>query len=188
MKPWSLVAVVVVVATAAAGCLAKDPGPSGLYRGKQASIHPVVMPKGAPVTWGSAPVIDDHYGGTLYAGTAIEQTDPRPAALANGNEPLRLWVADSHDGRTNRPAILWFHGGGFAVGIDSMYGLANGTAKDYAQRGYVGRASSNARRVLPSLLFTLMARAQASRNVWRSTFRPAKAHDGAALIAAGKAP
>jgi predicted esterase len=38
----------------------------------------------------------------------------------------------------NRPAIIWLHGGGFAVGIDSMYALANGTGKEYAQRGYVG--------------------------------------------------
>jgi predicted esterase len=121
-----------------AGCLPSDPGPTGLYLGKQADIHPTVTPKASPVTWGSAPPIDAHYGGTLYEGTGIEQQDPRPALLSNGNEPLRLWVADPADGRTGRPAIVWVHGGGFAVGIDSMYGLANGTGKDYAQRGYVG--------------------------------------------------
>jgi predicted esterase len=133
--PLALAGLLVV---AAAACAPRDPGADGLYRGVQADIHPVVTPKAQPVTWGAAPVIDEHYGGTLYQETAIEQQDPRPPATADGDEPLRLWVADPHDGRTGRPAILWFHGGGFAVGIDSMWSLANGTAKDYAQRGYVG--------------------------------------------------
>ena len=61
-----------------------------------------------------------------------------PALDAQGNEPLRLWLATPANTLTNRPAIVWLHGGGFAVGIDSMYGLANGTGKDYAKRGYVG--------------------------------------------------
>ncbi len=134
----ALTAVTVMVALTITACAPPDPGPTGLYRAAQTDIHPAVTPKASPVTWGSAPAIDANYGDTLYAGTAIEQQDPRPAVLAKGNEPLRLWVADPRDGRTNRPAILWFHGGGFAVGIDSMYGLANGTAKQYAQRGYVG--------------------------------------------------
>ena len=33
---------------------------------------------------------------------------------------------------------MWVHGGGFAVGLDSMNALANGSGQDYAQRGYVG--------------------------------------------------
>ncbi len=138
MKRSALIALAATVAVVTVACTPKDPGPSGLYRAKQADIHPVVTPKDSPINWGSAPVIDEHYGGTLYAGTAAEQPDPRPPLLAGAKEQLRMWEADPKDGRTKRPAILWFHGGGFAVGIDSMYGLANGTAKEYAQRGYVG--------------------------------------------------
>jgi len=129
---------VAALALLATACLPNDPGPNGLYRGVQPDIHPVVTPETEPVTWGSAPPIDAHYGGALYAGTAAQVQDPRPALTPQGNEPLRLWVAEPHDGRTGRPAIVWLHGGGFAVGIDSMYGLAKGTAEEYAQRGYVG--------------------------------------------------
>jgi predicted esterase len=128
--------VVALVVVVAAGCLPKDPGPTALYRGVQSNITPVVTPKAQPITWGAAPPIDANYGGTLYAGTGIQTQDPRPA-LVDGLEPLRLWVANPNNGVTQRPAILWFHGGGFAVGLDSMYGLANGTGKDYAKRGYV---------------------------------------------------
>lgn len=113
-----------------------DPGPDARYRAPQPSITPKVTPKATPVVWGAAPVIDPNYGGTLYAGTGIQTADPRPAAVG-GNQPLRLWVADPDEGLTNRPAIVWVHGGGFAVGIDSMYGLANTTGKEYAKRGYV---------------------------------------------------
>jgi len=129
--------VAVAITLGLASCVPPNPGPTGLYLGSQPGIHPSVTPKASPVTWGSAPPIDEHYGGTLYAGTPIEQQDPRPA-LVDGKEPLRLWVANPDNGVKHRPAIVWLHGGGFAVGIDSMYGLANGTAKDYAQRGYVG--------------------------------------------------
>jgi predicted esterase len=129
---------VVALGLALGACLPPNPGPTGLYLGAQADIHPAVTPKASPVTWGSAPPIDENYGGTLYEGTALEMQDPRPALLPDGDEPLRLWVADPADGRQGRPAIVWVHGGGFAVGIDSMYGLANGTGKTYAERGYVG--------------------------------------------------
>jgi hypothetical protein len=122
----------------AAGCIPPNPGPTGLYLGVQPNITPVVTPKSLPVTWGAAPVIDTHYGGTLYAGTDIEQADPRPPLLPGGLEPLRLWIADPRNNVANRPAIIWLHGGGFATGIDAMYGLANGVGKEYAQRGYVG--------------------------------------------------
>ncbi len=125
------------VALLTTGCIPPNPGPTGLYIGIQSNITPVVTPKTQPVTWGAAPVIDANYGGTLYAGTGIQQQDPRPALLPGNLEPLRLWVADPHNGVANRPAIIWIHGGGFAKGIDSMYGLANGTGKEYAQRGYV---------------------------------------------------
>jgi acetyl esterase/lipase len=126
------------LAFAATACLPPNPGPTGLYLGPQSNITPAVTPKSAPVTWGAAPAIDEHYGGTLYTGTSIETADPRPPLLPGDLEPLRLWVADPGNGLTNRPAIVWIHGGGFAVGIDSMYSLANGTGKEYAQRGYVG--------------------------------------------------
>lgn len=134
----TFVAVALALVMGVAACAPPNPGPTGLYLGVQANIHPVITPESQPVTWGSAPVIDANYGGILYAGTAKEQPDPRPAALANGDEPLRLWVADPHNGVANRPAIIWLHGGGFAVGIDSMYGLATKSGAEYAQRGYVG--------------------------------------------------
>jgi acetyl esterase/lipase len=132
-----LVAAALALSVVATACLPANPGPTGLYLGKQANISPAVTPKANGIVWGSAPNIDEHYGGTLYEGTGIEQQDPRPP-LVDGKQPLRLWVADPRDGRTGRPAIIWLHGGGFAVGLDSMYGLANGTGKAYAQRGYVG--------------------------------------------------
>ena len=132
-----VVAMAAMTTAALMACAPPNPGPSGLYLGKQASIHPTVTPKGAPITWGSAPPIDPNYGATLYAGTAMEQQDPRPARLPNGKEPLRMWMAQPDNGVTNRPAIVWLHGGGFTVGIDSMYGLADGVGKEYAQRGYV---------------------------------------------------
>lgn len=138
MKRTTLILSIAALGLLASACTPPNPGSSGLYLGKQANIHPVVTPKDKPVTWGSAPPIDEHYGGTLYEGTAAEMPDPRPALLPNGEEPLRMWVADPRNGKKGRPAIVWLHGGGFAVGIDSMFGLANGTAKEYAQRGYVG--------------------------------------------------
>ena len=137
-RPRILTAIAVsALALVATACLPNDPGPAGLYRGEQADIHPVVTATGQPITWGSAPNIDQHYGAILYADTPIQMADPRPALLANGNQPLRMWRADPNDGRTGRPAILWFHGGGFALGIDSMANLAQSNGKDYAQRGYV---------------------------------------------------
>jgi acetyl esterase/lipase len=128
----------VALAFAVSACLPPNPGPTGLYLGKQSNITPKVTPKAQPITWGAAPAIDANYGGRLYVGTSIEMADPRPPLRPGGLEPLRLWVADPNNGVTSRPAIVWLHGGGFAVGIDSMYGLANGVGREYAQRGYVG--------------------------------------------------
>lgn len=118
------------------GCSLPDQG--NLYLAAQPELHPQITPEQQPVTWGAAPSIDASYGKTLYAGTAIAQADPRPPLDAQGNQPLRLWVAEPGNDLTNRPAILWVHGGGFAVGIDSMYQLAATDAAAYAQRGYVG--------------------------------------------------
>lgn len=123
-------------ASALSACLPPDPGPDGLYRGMQADITPVVTPQGGGVRWGDAPVIDPNYGGTIYPGTGGARPDPRPAAT-NGLQPLRYWLADPADGRTDRPAIVWIHGGGFAAGLGAMYPLAAGTGADYARRGYV---------------------------------------------------
>jgi len=138
MRRVASLVLITVMAVIGVGCVPPNPGPSGLYLGKQSNISPVVTPQDRPLTWGSAPVIDDNYGGTLYAGTPKQMPDPRPALVSGGREPLRMWVADPHNGVKDRPAIIWLHGGGFAVGIDSMYSLAAGTAKEYAQRGYVG--------------------------------------------------
>jgi dienelactone hydrolase len=128
--------VIGIVVALTAACAPPPPPPPAPY------LDPVytatVTPRAQPVTWGAAPPIDEHYGGTLYAGTDLEQPDPRPPLDAAGNEPLRLWVAMPDSTSAVRPAILWLHGGGFAVGIDSMYGLANRHGRAYAARGYVG--------------------------------------------------
>lgn len=134
----AVLGIVLGAATLAAACTTPpDPGPTGLYLGIQPGITPVVTPRAQPIVWGDAPPIDANYGGTIYAGTGLQAKDPRPALLADGDEPLRLWVADPNNGVAGRPAIVWLHGGGFAVGIESMYGLAASTGKEYAQRGYV---------------------------------------------------
>lgn len=115
-----------------------DGGGDGLYIAQQPDIFPVPTPKASPIVWGAAPPIDPNYGGIIYAGTGLETNDPRPALDTNGNQPLRMWVADPADGRSNRPAIIWLHGGGFAAGLNSMHGLAANSGVDYARRGYVG--------------------------------------------------
>lgn len=133
----TLSAALTAVALLAVACMPPPaPSPPAPYLDRVFSA--TVTPKDQPITWGAAPAIDANYGGTLYAGTSIEAPDPRPALLPGGDEPLRMWVANPQDDRTDRPAILWVHGGGFALGIDSMYGLAASTGRDYAERGYVG--------------------------------------------------
>jgi acetyl esterase/lipase len=128
-------AVLAGVVVVAAACVPKAPPAPAPYL--DVVYGATVTPRAAPVTWGAAPNIDSHYGGTLYAGTSIQQPDPRPPLDGAGNQPLRLWVANPASDTAKRPAIVWVHGGGFAVGVDSMYGLANGTGRDYATRGYV---------------------------------------------------
>jgi dienelactone hydrolase len=136
-RALTTVVAVVVGAVVVAACVPPPPpAPPAPYL--DAAFPATVTPKAQPVTWGAAPPIDEHYGGTLYEGTDIETADPRPPLDAQGNEPLRLWAAEPTNTQIYRPAIVWLHGGGFAVGIDGMYGLANGVAKEYAERGYVG--------------------------------------------------
>lgn len=134
----TLAAGVSLVALAAACTPPSTGGPSGLYLDQMPNIDPVVA--STPVTWGWAPNIDPNYGGLLYASSGTPLQDPRPALDADGNQPLRMWVADPNDGRTNRPAIIWLHGGGFAFGLNAMPQLANTSGADYAKRGYVGFA------------------------------------------------
>ncbi|MEZ5310016.1 MAG: hypothetical protein R2735_05380 [Microthrixaceae bacterium] len=99
------------------------PGPTDgrLYISPQPEISPTTLVNATTDNvWGSAPNIDPHYGGVLYEGTAYQiNSDPRPD-LKDGNQPLRMWVADPNDGRTERPAIIFYHGGGFAMGVNSM--------------------------------------------------------------------
>ncbi len=132
-----LLGIVVGLTLVVAACVPPPPPPAPAPY-LDPAYSATVTPKAQPVTWGAAPPIDAVYGGTLYPGTDIQTADPRPPLDSSGNEPLRMWVASPTNTTANRAAIVWVHGGGFAVGIDSMYGLANGTGKAYAQRGYVG--------------------------------------------------
>ncbi|MBX3068670.1 MAG: alpha/beta hydrolase fold domain-containing protein [Cryobacterium sp.] len=117
---------------------------STLYLRPQPNLQPTVTPSDQGIVWGYAQNIDENYGemsdpsGRIYPGTKIESKDPRPA-LVDGKQPLRMWIADpgNRDSVAARPAILWFHGGGFAKGLGAMYNLAEGAGKDYAKRGYV---------------------------------------------------
>jgi dienelactone hydrolase len=125
----------IAVAIGLASCA--YPGPDGYWLGATSEYTtPTVTPRLQPITWGSAPNIDEHYGGTLYEGTALEVQDPRPP-LVGDRQPLRAWVASPGNGFGNQPAIVWVHGGGFAVGVNSMHGLANTTGREFAERGYV---------------------------------------------------
>lgn len=127
-----------VVALLAVACVPSGPGPSRLYLDPQGDIHPVVTAENAGIAWGTAPNIDPNYGGLLYPGTAAETMDPRPALDEDGNQSLHLWAAVPDNDLALRPAILWFHGGGFALGVDAADNLARGSATEYAARGYVG--------------------------------------------------
>ncbi len=86
-------------------------------------------PQATPLSYGAAPAIDPKVGAS----------DPfhRPLDSA-GNEIQRMWLTNPVDNSaTNRPAIIWVHGGGFRGGIGSSYALLTGVAAGYSQRGYV---------------------------------------------------
>jgi len=124
----------------ATACTPPTPvGPTGLYLDQQADINPIVPHQGDYIKWGAAPNIDPNYGGTLYAGTDQQVQDTR-LPLEDGNQPLRMWETDPNDGRTDRPAIVWLHGGGFAFGVEGGYSLATSVGVEYAKRGYVNFA------------------------------------------------
>ncbi|MDN5865453.1 MAG: alpha/beta hydrolase [Gammaproteobacteria bacterium] len=148
MKRMTPVLAVALILACVAAC---DSGNSGnpdnsgdfdsarLYLAAQPNITPVVTPRNDAIVWGAAPVIDPHYGGVLYEGTLRQiDDDPRPPLLPGNLEPLRVWVADPDNGVENRPAIIWFHGGGFSFGINSMHHSAEDIGAYYAERGYVG--------------------------------------------------
>jgi predicted esterase len=135
-RQFGTAGVIGLVALLGAACIPPAPPPPAPYLDQVYGA--TVTPRSQAVTWGAAPPIDVNYGGTLYAGTGLEQPDPRPPLDADGNEPLRLWVAEPDSDSAVRPAIVWLHGGGFSVGLTSMYGLANGAGREYAERGYVG--------------------------------------------------
>jgi len=53
-------------------------------------------------------------------------------------EKLHLDVyTPTNDTQTNRPVILWIHGGGFRIGNDKSQGYIVKMATEFAQRGYV---------------------------------------------------
>jgi alpha/beta hydrolase fold len=90
-----------------------------------------VTPKASGIVYGAAPTIDPKVG--------TPNENKGRTVDANGNELLHLWVANPVDNTaTNRPAIIWVHGGGFVGGIGSEFSLASGAGVQYAKRGYVG--------------------------------------------------
>lgn len=54
------------------------------------------------------------------------------------NEKLHLDIyTPDNDNQTNRPVILWIHGGGFRIGNDKSQGYIVKMATEFAKRGYV---------------------------------------------------
>ncbi len=132
----TLTGVLAVTALVASACVPPPaPPPPAPYLDQVYGA--TVSPQKDPEVWGYAPPIDANYGGLIYAGTNLEHQDVRPP-LEDGLEPLRLWVAEPVNDTPLRPAVIWVHGGGFAKGIGSMYGLAADVGAEYAKRGYVG--------------------------------------------------
>jgi acetyl esterase/lipase len=122
---------VAAIALAATACQPPPPAPGGTQRPYLDEIYRVsVTPADAPLSYGSAPPIDPLVG----------PDDPYQRPLdQNGNEVLRLWVSQPTSGpSTDRPAIVWVHGGGFKTGVGAGASLARNTASSYASRGYVG--------------------------------------------------
>jgi acetyl esterase/lipase len=115
----------------AAACVPPPvPSPPAPYI-DQVYTNVTVTPKTAGIAFGAAPPVDPTVG-------TPNDTHGR-VVDASGNEVLHLWAANPLDNAaTNRPAIIWVHGGGFVGGIGSEYSLASGTGLQYAKRGYVG--------------------------------------------------
>jgi predicted esterase len=130
MRRWTLLASLAAVVAVGAACVPPPaPPPPAPYL--DAVFGDVaVTPRDQPLSYGTAAPIDPTVG----------PGDPHGRPLDGaGNEVLRMWVADPVDNTaTNRPAIVWVHGGGFKAGIGAGYGLVANTGASYAQRGYVG--------------------------------------------------
>jgi acetyl esterase/lipase len=121
----------IVVGTAAPAACAPPPPSSG----PRPYLDPMytnvsVTPQAQPLSYGAAPPIDPLSG----------PSDPFHRPLdASGNEIQRMWIADPVDNTaTNRPAIVWVHGGGFKAGIGAAYSVLVNDGLPYAKRGYVG--------------------------------------------------
>ena len=121
-------AAVVLVLTA---CEAPPPVPTGDHRPYLDQIYDIaVTPKDAPLSYVTAPPIDPNVG----------PDDPFQRPLdEQGDLILRMWVSQpTNNPDPAKPAIVWVHGGGFKTGVGAGGTLAEGTASDYARRGYVG--------------------------------------------------
>lgn len=129
-RRWTLLASIVALVVLVAACAPPPaPPPPAPYLDAVYS-DVVVTPPAQPLSYGTAAPIDPTVG----------PGDPhgRPTDAA-GNEILRMWAADPSDNTaTNRPAIIWVHGGGFKAGIGSADGLLANVGVPYAERGYVG--------------------------------------------------
>ena len=131
MKRFAGVVVGALLVVVAAACVPPPvPSPPAPYL-DQVYTNVTVTPKATGVAFGSAPAVDPKVG-------TPNDTHGR-VVDASGSEVLHLWVANPVDNAaTNRPAIIWVHGGGFVGGIGSEYSLAAGAGLQYAKRGYVG--------------------------------------------------
>lgn len=131
MKRFAMVAVAAASALVmGAACLPPAPPAPAPYL-DQVFTNVTVTPKPAGIVYGAAPPVDPKVGTPLETkGRTVD---------ASGNELLHLWVASPVDNTaTDRPAIIWVHGGGFVGGIGSEYNLAAGVGAAYAKRGFVG--------------------------------------------------
>ena len=129
-RRWTLVGAVVALAAVAAACVPPPAPPPPAPYLDRVFTNVTRTPQGQPLSYGTAPPFDPTVG----------PGDPHGRPLdANGDEILRMYVADPVDNTaTNRPTIVWIHGGGFKAGIGSSYGLLSNVGVPYAERGYVG--------------------------------------------------